>query len=89
MKRDELTPSLFDDPPVVEDVADDADADTDEWVEVGQAHFLSWSRAMQLHYCWRRDLDSAVHALSNDDAAFYLQRAASYKTALDIAITTP
>lgn len=86
MKRDSLTPSLFDepDPEPSSDVSLDVVTETDdEWIEVSQAYFLSWSTAMQLHYCWRRDMHSALEALDDVEAEFFLRRAASYKAELD------
>lgn len=88
-RRDELTPSLFDEPVEqleAEAVTDDignTDDELDDWEEVPQARFLSWSPKMQLHYCWRRDLDAATRAESTNDAKFFLERAASYKQELD------
>jgi hypothetical protein len=88
-RRSDLTPSLFDEPTeqleaqvVTDDIGNSAD-ELDDWVEVSQAHFLSWSRAMQLHYCWRRDLDAATRAVSTSGATWFLQRAAAYKDDLD------
>ena len=69
--RHDATPSLFDTPDV-------DDEDVEDWDEVPQARFLSWSVSMQLHYCWRRDLDAATRAHNDRDATFFLQRAAMY-----------
>lgn len=74
-----ITPSLFDEPAPPEPEIDDALPD---WHEVPQALFLSWSDAMQMAYCYRRDADSALRADNNTDAAFYLERAAQYKAAI-------
>lgn len=95
----DATPSLFDEPSatqsdaVVTDLAaengntdDELDDELDDWDEVPQARFLSWSRAHQLHYCWRRDLDAALRADSTNDAQFFLDRAASYKVLYDESI---
>jgi hypothetical protein len=85
--RHDLTPSLFDDAPapIVDAVEALDDDELDEWREVPQALFLSWSPLMQLHYCWQRDMDSALRADNNTDAQFYLTRAASYKEMLETA----
>ncbi len=48
-----------------------------QWKEVPQARFLSWSRGMQMAYCAARDKHSAI--LQPDFADFYLTRAATYK----------
>lgn len=87
--KDELTASLFDEPveqleaeAVTEDFGN-TDEDLDDWAEVPHARFLSWSNAMQLHYCWRRDLDAATRAENNNDAKFFLERAVSYKQELN------
>lgn len=74
----DLTPSLFDEPADVAEVADDAD-ELDEWVEVPQRVYVTWSLAMQLHYCWTRDLDSALRCTNDDDASWFLWRAGLYK----------
>lgn len=70
------TPSLFDEPeptPEPEDIAEP------EWNEVPQDLFLSWSNGMQFAYCYRRDINSALRADNDTDAAFFLERAAIYK----------
>jgi hypothetical protein len=86
-RRDDLTPSLFDEPDAAVDApADDVeetDSELDEWQEVPAARFLSWSDAMQLHYCWRRDMDAALRTDSDADATFFLTRANVYKQSLD------
>lgn len=51
----------------------------DEWREVPQARFDSWSREMQLAYCAARDYDSAAHADSLEWCEFFLARARSYE----------
>lgn len=85
----DLTPSLFDEPieqqqaAVVTDDIGNTNDELDDWEEVPQARFLSWSTTMQLHYCWRRDLDAATRADSTSDARFFLERAASYKQEMD------
>jgi hypothetical protein len=56
------------------------------WREVPQARFLSWSDAMQRAYCAARDEDAALHAESDDWAAFYRKRAAHYRSSLSEAI---
>jgi len=82
-RRDDFTPSLFDEPAPVEETVEAVVEDDNDWEEVPQARFLSWSTAMQLHYCWRRDLTSALDADNDHDATFFLERAAHYKEALD------
>lgn len=78
----DLTPSLFDllDDQIPADVAEDVADELDDWIEIAESVFVTWSHALQLHYCWRRDLDSALRCSVDDDASFYLQRAALYKT---------
>lgn len=51
----------------------------DEWQEVPQARFLSWSAAEQFAYCARRDESSALLADSPSEARWYLDRANAYK----------
>jgi hypothetical protein len=84
------TPSLFDEPDpvpvVVEQSSDDDTGDDDEWHEVPQAVFLSWSDARQWDHCWRRDLHAATHADDTYWQRFFLDRAAAYKTLRDDAI---
>jgi hypothetical protein len=80
--RSDLTPSLFDEP-VEQAPAIEQEDELDDWDEVPQARFLSWSEAMQLHYCYRRDLDAALRAECSPNASFYLERAQRYKEALE------
>lgn len=56
----------------------------EEWQEVPQEVFLSWSTAMRLRYCWRRDLHAMLHAENESDTvfAFFSQRAALYEADL-------
>jgi hypothetical protein len=68
VKKQLDTRTLFDEPEPVES----------DWMEVPRERFLSWSEAMQLHYCAQRDLDSAEHAENNEWAEFYLTRAKQY-----------
>lgn len=93
----DVTPSLFDEPVtaesdtvvtdlVVEKGNSEELDDLDDWEEVPQARFLSWSHAHQLHYCWRRDLDAALRAEKTSDAQFFLDRAASYKALYDESV---
>ena len=51
----------------------------DAWSEVPPARFLAWSNAEQLLYCAVRDEDSASHADTPEEAAWYRQRAADYQ----------
>lgn len=81
------TPGLFDEPepePVVEQPSDD-DTD-DDWNEVPQAVFLSWSNARQWDHCWRRDLHAATHTDDADMQTFFLERATDYKRLRDEAV---
>ncbi len=78
--KHKLTPSLFD---ALDDVAQEADVaadELDEWEEVAQQVYMTWSHAMQLHYCYQRDLDSALRCTNDEDASWFLNRAAQYKT---------
>lgn len=54
--------------------------------DIPQALFLSWSDAMQLAYCARRDEDSAVHAENEEWRQFYLARAEGYRADLSVCI---
>jgi hypothetical protein len=92
----DLTPSLFDELPetskdaLVTDVSKEIGnnvEELDDWDEVPQARFLSWSRGMQLHYCWRRDLDAALRAANDNEATFFLERAAMYQRELEVENT--
>ena len=56
-----------------------ASAGSEVWREVPQARFLSWSPAMQMAYCMRRDLDSAACAENDWWRAFYARRAEGYR----------
>lgn len=55
------------------------ETENDEWQEVPQARFLSWSYAMQLAYCEARDINSATYADTPEAAQWYLDRAKSYR----------
>lgn len=66
-------PSLFDEP------EPEAEDELPDWNEVPQPLFLSWSHSMQMSYCYRRDLDSALRADNDVDAQFFLDRATTYK----------
>ena len=48
------------------------------WTPVPFALFASWSPAMQLAYCARRDRDSAAQAYDPEWAERFLARAAAY-----------
>jgi len=51
-----------------------------EWHEVPQARFLSWSDDMQRAYCAARDDASALTARERgEDPEFYIKRAESYR----------
>ena len=47
-----------------------------------QDRFLGLSPALQLHYCWQRDLDAALACESDDEARFFFTRAAMYEAML-------
>jgi hypothetical protein len=49
------------------------------WREVPQALFLSWSPAMQLAYCARRDEDAILSAESDWWVVFYGRRMEGYR----------
>ncbi len=51
-----------------------------QWREVPQARYLSWSEGQQLAYNAARDRDSAEHANDDEWREFYLRRAESYET---------
>lgn len=51
----------------------------DEWQEVPQERFLSWTAAEQFAYCARRDESSALIADTSIEARWYLARADAYK----------
>jgi len=51
----------------------------DLWQEVPPRVFRLWSDADQLLYCAARDDDSAAHADTPEDMAWYRERAESYK----------
>ena len=51
-----------------------------EWHEVPQARFLSWTDAERLAYCAARDTDSAASAEDDEWREFYQQRARMYET---------
>jgi hypothetical protein len=53
--------------------------DDNVWHEVPPRIFRLWSNADQLLYCAARDEDSAAHADTPEDAAWYRARAESYK----------
>jgi len=57
----------------------------DDWDEVPQTVYLSWSEARKLDYCMRRDLHTASHIELNRDMSRgrYLERAAYYKEQLN------
>lgn len=81
------TPSLFDEtPPELQPDEQDDVSDLDEWQEVPQERFLSWSAAGQFGYCRKRDLDSALRADNNEDAAFFLERAAMYERLINDSV---
>jgi hypothetical protein len=86
--KPDLTPSLFDQveaeavTEVAEDIGNSAE-ELPEWHEVPAARFLSWSRGMQLQYCYKRDLDAALRAANDTEATFFLERAAGYKKVID------
>jgi hypothetical protein len=85
--KHKLTPSLFD---ALDDVAQEADVDADElddWEEVPQQIYMTWSHAMQLHYCYQRDLDSALRCSNDDDATWFLWRAGLYKAQYERLLT--
>ena len=68
-------PSLFDVPtPTLV-----TQAPLEEWREIPQMLFLSWSAARQFAYCAARDEDSVLSAESDEEILFYGRRAASYK----------
>lgn len=76
------TPSLFDDAETLPEASPDAQDDSselDEWHEVPQERFLSWSPAGQYGYCRKRDLDSALRADTPEEAQWYLTRAKMYQ----------
>lgn len=51
----------------------------DDWREVPQARFLSWSPRMQAAYCAERDERAALEADDMQLARFYLTRAEGYR----------
>lgn len=54
-----------------------------EWVEVSQAVYDSWSAARQLAYCAARDEDTAAAPEQDEDLrAFCAARARDYRCAL-------
>lgn len=55
-----------------------SEPEPEEWHEVSQARFLSWSESMQLSYCAARDINSSLSADNPTDAAWYLWRARLY-----------
>lgn len=72
MANELRTPDLFDEP-------EDASEQKDAWQEVPQALFLSWSRAMQLAYCARRDDHAASQEDNYDIALWFTERAEMYR----------
>lgn len=77
-----ITPDLFGEPPPAPAPAPPPAVES-SWSEMAAGYFLSLSPAAQLSYCWQRDLDAAVHAASDDEARFFLERAASYRAQMD------
>lgn len=55
------------------------DALEDDWQEVPQARFLSWTVGEQMAYCAARDIDSAAQADTAEEIDWYLERARSYQ----------
>ncbi len=53
------------------------------WREVPQALFLSWPEKKRLLYCAARDRDAATLEDNKNDAAWFLDRAASYQAIAD------
>jgi hypothetical protein len=65
-------PSLFDDPPPAAPTFNDA------FVEVPHHIYVSWSLRQKLAYCAARDRNSALEAESDEEFAFFIERADSY-----------
>lgn len=69
---------------VIPVMAASAGSDLDEWREVPQPLFLSWSAARQAAYCARRDENSALTADSPEEARWFLARSKLYKEMIHV-----
>lgn len=79
-KRKPALPSLFDEEDDVPAPAPQAEElPPSKWQEVPQAVFDSWSDARQFSYCAARDLDSALHAETLEEAQWFHERSKYYQ----------